>query len=337
MKEEFKQQTLRKLCLGIDIFPEKLLNWIAQENLWNIWVPKAYGGLELSLTEGLSKLKELAKIDGSLGWTVTLCSGANFFIGNLEPAAAKEIFHSEKITILGGSGGVFGTAEKIGDDYKISGTWRYATGANYLTHFTLNAEIQENGKTLLNKDGSPQVRSFIIPKEEAKIIEDWKTMGLKASVTNSFKVEGSVISKRFSFIYNEFYQPQDIFKIPFSVFADLTLWVNYMGMAEHFLEEANSVKSVKAIETLAEGLELENQKIIAYAEKIEDEIENDKVISKEFIEEIHTSASNSVKNLSKNIIEVYPYLGIKASENNHPLNQVFCDYFTATQHHIFTK
>ncbi len=65
MNEENKFHRLRELCFGATIFPEEVLNWIAKENLWNIWVPKNYGGLELSITAGLAKLKELAKIDGS--------------------------------------------------------------------------------------------------------------------------------------------------------------------------------------------------------------------------------------------------------------------------------
>jgi len=337
MKEDSKLQALRKSCFNAEIFSEDVLNWIAKENLWNIWVPKIYGGLEFSLTEGLEKLKKLARIDGSLGWTVTLCSGANYFIGNLEPETAREVFHSSKATILGGSGGVFGIAEKLGDNYKISGTWRYATGAPYLSHFTLNAEIHENGKTLLNEDGSPKVLSFILPRDDVRIIEDWNTMGLKASVTHSFEVKNTFVPERFSFIYNEFHQPQDIFKIPFSVFADLTLWVNYIGMAEHFLAEAQAVKSVDALKNLEENLNFHNQQIRRYSESIEAKIAAQEKISKDFIEEIHTSASNSVKNISRNIIENYPYLGVKASQENHPLNQVFCDYFTATQHHIFTK
>ncbi|WP_037318021.1 acyl-CoA dehydrogenase [Salegentibacter sp. Hel_I_6] len=337
MKNENQLQALKKLCFDAKIFPEEVLNWIRKENLWNIWVPKDFGGLEVSFSNGLSKLQDLAKIDGSLGWTVTLCSGANFFIGNLEPKTAKEVFQKSGTTILGGSGGTFGKAEKLGDDFKISGTWRYATGAPYLTHFTLNAEIFEKGKALLNEDGSPKVRSFVVPKEKVRVIEDWDTMGLKASVTHSFEVKSAVIPKRFSFVYNDFHQPQDIFKVPFSVFADLTLWVNYVGMAEHFLEEASVIKSIDALETFAENLDLHNQKITRYAEDIELKITSQKTITEDFLEEIHTSASNSVKNISQNIIEIYPYLGIKASRKNHPLNQIFCDYFTATQHHIFTK
>ncbi len=337
MKEENNWQQLRNLCFGAEVFSEKVINRIAEENLWNIWVPRNFGGLELSFSEGLSKLQELAKIDGSLGWTVTLCSGANYFIGNLEPATAKEIFLKPGKTILGGSGGISGKAQKYGDVYKINGTWHYATGAPYLTHFTLNAEIFESGRALLDEKGSPQVRSFVLAREDVQVIEDWNTMGLKASATHSFKVENALVPKRCSFLYNKFYQPQDIFKIPFSVFADLTLWVNYVGMAQHFLKEARAVTSVEALKTLEESITVCNHKISEFAEAIDKKTAAEKIIISNYMEEIHISASNSVRIISRNIINLYPYLGVKASRRNHPLHQIFCDYFTATQHHIFTK
>jgi len=331
-------QELRKHCFGATIFSSEILNWIEEKNLWNIWVPKKYDGLELSLTEGLNQLKELARIDASLGWTITLCSGANYFIGNLEPQTAQKIFLENKSPVcLGGSGGVFGTAEKQGDYYIIAGKWRYATGAPYLTHFTLNAEILENGEQVQNDDGSPKVLSFVVPLKEVEIIEDWNTMGLKASATHSFKIDELKLHKSFSFLYNEFYLPQPIFKIPFSVFADLTLWVNYIGMAEHFLEEAHKIKSNQMLDDLENSISIFNKKISHYAQEIERKITNGSYFKTEFIEEIHAEASNSVKKLSENIIKIYPYLGVKASRENHPLNQIFLDYFTATQHHIFTK
>jgi alkylation response protein AidB-like acyl-CoA dehydrogenase len=106
-------KTIQKQCFNAGVFPSEVLDWIASENLWNLWVPKNYGGLEFSLTEGLRKLQFLAKIDGSLGWTITLCSGANYFIGNLDREAREAIFRSsQQPIVLGGSGGAFVTAEK---------------------------------------------------------------------------------------------------------------------------------------------------------------------------------------------------------------------------------
>src|SRR5690606_4013978 len=329
-------QELRRLCFDADILPDEVLEWIATENLWNLWVPKTYGGMELSFSEGLNKLKALAKIDGSLGWTGTLCSGANYFIGNFTNEVAAEIFSNpEKPVCFGGSGGTFGSAELIGDSYIISGKWRYATGAPYLTHFTLNARIVENGKELKHQDGSPQIRSFLIPASEIHIIEDWNTMGLKASATHSFEVRDVIVNKRFSFLYDQYYLPQPIFKVPFSVFADLTLWVNYLGMAEHYLEEAGAVIAKDKLNDLAQVLFASAKQIDYFSEEIENTVMAGKEFSQKYIQNIHAEAVASVHRISNEIIRVYPLLGIKASRKDHPLNQIFTDYFTATQHHIF--
>src|SRR5690606_14253902 len=60
--------------------PEQLA--IIYDRRWfKLFVPRRLGGLELSLPEAVRLEEELAWIDGSLGWTVTLCAGANLFVG----------------------------------------------------------------------------------------------------------------------------------------------------------------------------------------------------------------------------------------------------------------
>src|SRR5699024_8135400 len=125
-----------------------------------------------------------------------------------------------------------------------------ATGAPYLTHFTLNAKIIEDGAQLKADDGSDQILSFIIPKDKTQIIEDWNTMGLKATATCSFKVNNQLVSPEYAFRYDQFYLNQSIYKISFSVFAALTLWVNYIGMAEHYQEEAEKITSSEELKQL---------------------------------------------------------------------------------------
>jgi len=327
---------LRKQDFGKSVFDAETLKLIAHEQLWKIWVPKTHGGLELALTEGLQTLQQLASIDGSLGWTVTLCSGANYFIGNLLPKTALTIFKASANPILGGSGGLFGTAQKEGDHYRLNGTWKYATGAPYLTHFTLNAKIIENGKETLNEDGSPAFKSFVFPREAVHIIDDWQAMGLQATATQSFAVTDHLVHQVFSFVYNQFYLPQDIFKINFRVFADLTLWVNYIGMAQHYLAEASKLLEQKTLEQPHKITTEAEDQLFNYAQQIETITANNSVFTEVQIEELHTTAATSVKRLSQLLLELHPQLGIKAASTQHPLNLIFRDYFTATQHHIFT-
>lgn len=331
------QDSIQQLCFGKKEFPKEVLDWIDAENLWNIWVPKEYGGMEMSLSEGLQTLRSLAECDGSLGWTVTLCSGANFFIGNLKQEVAEEIFlKPEKGVRFGGSGGAFGTAEKMDDGYVINGHWKYATGAPYLTHFTLNAKIQEGGRDILLEDGSPMIQSFVLRKEDVEIIRDWNAMGLKATVTDSFVVRSKWVNCKYSFAYDNFYRPQPIFKIPFTVFADLTLWVNYLGMADHFLKEAQKIMGPNTmLNQFSELLNSADHQKEVFVAPLERGISNGNSIPETLDKEIHKEASSSIRSLSSSIIEIFPLLGIRGITEGQTVNQIFRDYFTATQHHNF--
>lgn len=321
-----------------NLFSDAILTWIAHENLWNLWIPKVYNGLECSLSQGLQTLQTLAKTDGSLGWTVTLCSGANYFIGNLQPQVAETLFLNSNTPIcFGGSGSVHGTAETKGDHYLISGTWRYATGAPYLSHFTLNATITQNGNPVLYTDGTPKVCSFIVPKHQVTIINDWQAMGLKATATHSFKLQEVLVPKTHAFLYNTFYLPQPIFKIPFTVFADVTLFANYLGMATHFYDEASNIVSKEHTQQLQTVLQQSNQQLYTFANTIDAYTNNQTPITETYINTIHTTTSNLVTQLTTAIITLYPKLGIKACSEPHMLNRIFRDYFTATQHHNFVE
>ncbi|MCH5682920.1 nicotinamide mononucleotide transporter [Niabella sp. W65] len=71
---------LRKLCKDAEkkgSLPNALLKIAYEEKWFKLFLPKVYGGLELDLPEALRYEEQLAYIDGSLGWTITLCAGAN--------------------------------------------------------------------------------------------------------------------------------------------------------------------------------------------------------------------------------------------------------------------
>src|SRR5882724_1562861 len=68
------------------------LEIIYKQSWLKMFVPKKYGGLELSIPEILKTEEALAWTDGSTAWVVTLCAGAAWFIGFLDSNVAKEVF-----------------------------------------------------------------------------------------------------------------------------------------------------------------------------------------------------------------------------------------------------
>ncbi len=337
-------EQLREQLLQAEKIPAEILQLIHREKWLQIWVSKKFGGIDKIFHEGLELLFELAKTDGSLGWFVTLCSGANYFSKNLKPEIAREIFSGENVC-FGGSGMIGGTAEIINkNEFCINGKWRYATGSPYLSHFTLNAKITANNKILLDENGNEKFLSFVLPKEKVDVFADWNAMGMRATNTFSFAVNDIVVSKDYGFEYDKFFTQDNSSNIPFRVFADLTLLVNYIGMARHFAEEVEKIApQINASTSSATNEELKNysknvlKKAFFYASEMEALIANKDAITEVFSDEIHLFGEETVADLSTLIISTYIQVGIKASSSNSAINQVFRDFFTATQHANFRK
>lgn len=325
---------LRTAMQGATAIPKEVLDHIYKQRWLQLWVPQSYGGLGCDFKTGLAHLYAWAKIDGSLGWMLTLCAGANYFSRNMIPTTAKKLFANEH-TCFGGSGMVGGTADEQEDgSFIIQGLWHYATGAPYLSHFTLNAQVFKQGKPMLDEEGNPCIRSFIVPHNKVKVIPNWNSMGMQASGTFSFQVDQVSIPADYHFAYDTFYTNDLVTQIPFGVFADLTLIVNYLGLAQHFMEEAEKNWEHPLVHTYQKEIEQAYQEVLHYAHQVECGLLATKSLELQ-IEEIHIFGVQVVERLTLLITQVYVQLGIKATQLDQPIYRVFCDFFTATQHRNF--
>ncbi len=341
-KESIKNKFLNKDQLGLAY----------AEQLFNLWVPAAYGGREESLPTGLKTLEELAYIDGGYGWTVTLCAGANMFAGFLAPALAKAIFKDPKVC-WGGSGRTGGKALWNGKEYLISGQWQYATGAPHLTHFTFNAEIWENGQPVLEDDGSPKVRSFFIPRDQVLIHYDWSAFGLECTASHNFSLNNAIVPKENEYLLDPIAKTSDspLFAIPFMPFAEITLLVNYIGMFRRFLDlveryyfekakdaqwaEKWSKQRFQQLDSIQTDFTKQRAKAFALADSIWEQVLAGLADGNATqYDELATFARQFVKEMREQLIQLFPLLGIRAAQVDHEINIVFRNIFTASQHSL---
>ncbi len=334
------------------LHPEQL-KLIYDQNWFNLFVPPSMGGLGLSLPEAVHLQEQLARADGSLGWTVTLCSGANWFVGFMEKAAASAFF-SNKQVCFAGSGAVSGKAILTENGYTVSGHWKYATGAPHATAFTANCLIERNGSLLRQKNGSPLIKAFIFKKEEVELQYHWNTTGMKATASHSFSVKNLHVATNRSFLIDphEARLPDPVFRFPFQSFAETTLAANFSGMAFHFIDECKLLfeERIKrhgySIDEACEMLELLGRT----KSKLEDvqQLFYDRLgeawlncISEKPWNLSHAErlgeACRSMVGLTRNAVnDLYPYCGMTAAEQGADINRVWRDFHTASLHTIFT-
>lgn len=338
---------------GLGMLHPVQLKIIYKEKWFKLFVPLKWKGLQYSLPEALRLQEQLAYIDGSIGWTVTLCSGAGMFAGYLNPKIARNIFSPSKVC-LGGSGAPTGTATVTKEGYMIKGFWKYATGAPHLTHFTANCIIKKNGKTLYNYDGSPKIQSFLFTKKEVIIHNDWEVMGLKATAGHSFEINNIAVDARRTFTIDTQKTMLDnaVYRYPFLAFAAATLAVNTLGMTKHLIEETNNIVkekkgagkltsaqyiySVKLIKDTQLQLENKRKKFYATVGLSWKMLISKNDIPKDMLQHVDLVSKKLVNDCRCIAAGIYPLCGTNSTETGSGINRIFRDIFTASQHTLLT-
>lgn len=309
--------------------PEQL-DIIYRYRWFNLFVPQIYGGLGLSLPEALQLQEALAWTDGSLGWTVTLCSGAAWFAGFLEPSAAQAIFSNPKVC-LAGSGQASGFAEVNTKGFRINGLWRYATGAPHATVFTANCVLQQNGVPLQDANGQTLVKAFWFHREEVQIHPDWHTIGLIATASHSFEVKEITVpfNRCFTIEPGRAVLPGMVFRYPFLPFAETTLAVNYSGLATRFTDLC---RPSGALEEAKQKLGQVRVSFFRTAEDSWKELTENHTLTVNTITALG-QASRQLAALSLSLVdELYPLCGLQAADPRMEINRVWRDLHTASQH-----
>ena len=334
------------------LHPE-ILELAYQQEWFKLYVPKVYGGPARILPEILRVLEELAYLDGSLGWTVTLCSGAGWFAGFLDPELAKEVFSNREVCFAG-SGAVGGTAVKTENGYVINGHWNYASGALHATIFTANCNLQnEDGSPILSDEGEQVIKSFILFKDEITILPGWSYFGLIATGSHAFEAKDLQVPLNRTFQINKDIKV-DIagFDYPFLQLAETTLAVNSAGMAKHFLQlteelfySRTGIKRYKESQLLYFDAEFKRCKIEFDQARNEFyeafdlswiSLMNNKSIDENLLKNV-SLASRKLAHTSRKITDtLFPYCGLEAAKKESEINRVWRDIHTASQHALLT-
>lgn len=332
------------------------LGIIYEQSWFNLFVPKMYGGLELSLPLALRFEEAFAWMDGSFGWTITLCSGANWFVGFLDTDAANQIYPDPKVC-LAGSGRPSGVAKITKDGYTVTGQWDYATGAPHATVFTANCMIEREGELIKNENNEPLIRSFWFHHHEVNMQRNWKSSGMIATASHSFKVNDLNLPFNRTFIIDPAHARllHPVYEFPFAAFAQSTLAVNSSGMLLHFLEMFEEIvttnkkigqkiyhpldpsKTILLRELLEDYKTTFNKKREQFYNTI-DEAWNALLahsrIEQNVLEEVGRCSRDLAFTATRMAEQLYPYAGLQAAHPESGLNRTWRDMHTASQHSL---
>lgn len=329
-----------------------ILALIYEEQWFKILMPKDVGGGEVSLPKAMSLFEKLARLDANVAWAVNLGAGANMFAGYFEKEMSEELFQSKDV-VCAGSGAVSGYAIQEGDDYIVSGTWKYASGAAHATHFTANCWILDAQEMAVkDEEGNPVFRSFIFDRKDVMIHDTWYALGLKASSSHDFSVQKLKVPSKHTF---NLLQPSSmakgaLYQFPFTSMAVTNMSSMLIGIGYSFLNEFEKLLTSK--KPLNTGSVLKNEPFIlqvyqeystAFKQSHERAESNLKEVwnhldvgtrpSSETFTKLEIAYHEVTQHAYEMVMRLYPFFGMTIVFNANRVNKIFRDFMTASQHY----
>lgn len=167
------------------ISPETMREMI-DLGFFKILQPKRYGGLEMDPQVFFDVQMTIAESCMSTAWVLGVVGCHPYQLALFDDKAQNEVWGQNPNTLVSSSYQPVGKVEIVEGGYKLSGRWGFSSGSEYCDWVLL-------GSMIFHKDNPPEMRTFLVPRKDYKILDNWHTFGLQATGSQDIVVEDAFV------------------------------------------------------------------------------------------------------------------------------------------------
>lgn len=211
---------------------------IRQTGLFGVVMPRNLGGSELGFADLVRVTAEIGTVSGSAAWIFGVLAGHSWLI-NLFPEEAQREVMSDPTTLIGTVFRLGGEVVEENGGYRLTGgSGRFCSGIDYATWVII-------GNAVKKADGSVEPRFFVLPKSEIEVVDDWFTLGMRATGSRSIKIDSAFIPAHRSCSLADMLSGSTpgarvhegaVYRMPFSNIAPFSIVGAPLGMARGMVQ-----------------------------------------------------------------------------------------------------
>lgn len=180
--------------------PAWLAEQVAAAGLYQLYLPRAMGGPEVTPLTGFHAIEALSRADGAVGWSAMIASIMASHLGKLPTEVGIELAGTPADYRASGSGRPGGpTAGRcwaVDGGWRVSGQWNFASGYDNARWLYCTAVEMRGDTPAMGAGGKPQLRMLWVPKEETRLVDTWHVMGMRGTGSQDYTVEDSFVPMR---------------------------------------------------------------------------------------------------------------------------------------------
>jgi alkylation response protein AidB-like acyl-CoA dehydrogenase len=200
--------------------PAAVVNAMRNDGLHRLWRPTRFGGHEADPMTAFQVFEEVSSIDSAVGWNLQLSCGVDTFGPWFPDDGALEIFGAAD-AILAGAFFPPRRAVRVDGGYRVTGRTPFVSGVDHCSWLIGLANIIENDAPRLSETGGAVTLITACPIENATIVENWRTLGMRGTGSHDAVMSDVFVPERHTALLVPLDNPGNAYQGPLYRF---TIW-----------------------------------------------------------------------------------------------------------------
>lgn len=168
--------------------PQDTVRDLHDAGLFRILQPKRWGGYEMDPGVYFDVQMALAEGCMSTAWVFGVIGVHNFQLALFDLQAQQDVWGQDSSIRISSSYQPVGKVEKVDGGFRLSGRWGFSSGCEFCDWVFVGALYWPNGDK-----GPPDMRTFLVPRKDYRILDTWKTFGLQATGSQDIVIDGAFV------------------------------------------------------------------------------------------------------------------------------------------------
>ncbi|RQT39427.1 acyl-CoA dehydrogenase family protein [Burkholderia contaminans] len=146
--------------------------------------PKRYGGYELDPQAFFDAQMALARGCMSTAWVYGVVGVHNWQLALFDERAQQDVWGNDPATLIASTYMPVGRVTPVDGGFRLSGHWKFSSGSELCEWVFLGALVPA-----AVAGQPPEYRTFLLPKSDYRIQQDWDVLGLRATGSHDIVVD----------------------------------------------------------------------------------------------------------------------------------------------------
>ncbi len=227
--------------------PDETIADFHNAGFFKILQSSEYGGYEMDPQVFYAVLLELAKTCMSSAWVLGVIGVHNWQMNLFDDPAAEEVWAADSTVLISSSYAPVGQVTPVDGGFRLTGRWSFSSGCEHCDWVFLGAVVptEEAPWDMRN------YRTFLLPRGDYKIIENWEVVGLQGTGSHDIIVDDAFVPEHRTHNMLEddggrkFMHKPPLYRLPFMQVFSRAVSTPSLGALEGALDKYVEVAKVR--------------------------------------------------------------------------------------------